>query len=244
MIFKRTKKYYLPDMDYWVNCDNMLKGSHLLIAGATGSGKSVLLNSIIYTLLAKCSPVSDKGCQFILIDPKRVELNSYKKLPHTLKYCTENKDIIKALDYTIDIMEYRYKYMQRKHIKLYDDFAIYVIIDELGDLMTTCKKEVMPRLQRIAQLGRAAKIHLIACTQCPNRRVIPAELTLNFTDKVALKCDTAIESKQIINIAGAETLPPHGTAYHRSSNGLKLVGIPLTPDIELLKRIDFWIKYK
>ena len=159
---------------------------HLLIAGATGSGKSVLLNNCLCSILNRYRLSGEQLPQFVFIDPKRVELYQYKRLPDIL-YCCENDEAINALNKVILVMENRYKHLQDIGERKYTGRAIYIIIDELADLMLTCRRSVLPLLQRIAQLGRAANIHLYACTQCPNRRVIPAELTLNFTDKIALR---------------------------------------------------------
>lgn len=226
----------IPPLSYWTQCEKIVNGSHVLIAGATGSGKSVLINSCIYSLLTNTA--NDIG--LILIDPKRVELVQYKDLPHTMAYACENNDIMDVLHCSINLMETRYKEMARQGLRKSDEEHIYIIIDELADLMTTIKKEIFPVLQRIAQLGRAANIHLICATQCPNRRIIPAELTVNFTDRVALRCATKIESRQIINQPGAELLPLYGEALHCSPGGVERIIVPLTEDAELIERVNFW----
>lgn len=208
------------------------KSTHLLIAGATGSGKSVLLNNCLYSILDRYRRSGEQLAQFIFCDPKRVELYQYKKLPDII-YCCENADIIRALQQCISVMENRYRFMQSIGERKYTGRAIYIVIDELADLMLTCRCSVLPLLQRIAQLGRAADIHLYACTQCPNRRVIPAELTLNFTDKIALRCDSSIESRQVINTAGAEKLPIFGQGIWRSPGILQQIDIPLISDDDI-----------
>ena len=118
--------------------EDMLKQPHLLIAGATGSGKSVVINGIISTALYDAP--SDVG--FILVDPKRVELVQYKRLPHVIRYASEPADMIAALDAAIAITEQRYKTMQRQGLRKSTEADVYVIIDELADLMTTNKKNV------------------------------------------------------------------------------------------------------
>ena len=201
-------------------------GAHILIAGATGSGKSVLLNNIIYHILRSDA---DKLPQFIFCDPKKVELWQYRTLPGCF-YCCENGEIIQALNAVIEAMSARYDEMQAQNIRKYAGRKIIIVIDELADLMLTCRHSVLPLLQRVLQLGRAANIQIIACTQCPNRRVIPAELTLNFTDKVALRCDSGIESRQVINISGAEKLPKYGAGIWRHPGALEQIKIEIVPD--------------
>ena len=161
----------------------MLQQPHLLIAGATGSGKSVVINGMMTTAL-KDSPAA---VQFILIDPKRVELVDYKELPHTLRYSSEPGEMVQALQEAIAITDNRYRDMARQHVKKYGGGAVYVVIDELADLMTTNKKQVQPILQRLCQIGRAANVHVVAATQCPLSAVIPTPIKVNFDSRVALR---------------------------------------------------------
>lgn len=237
-----TREYprvYKPPMDYWLFCEPLLHAPHILVAGATGSGKSVLINDFLYSAVALTEPRKDR---WILIDPKRVELYPWAHTWYTERYASEMPEIISALDFCISTMEHRYANMRNRGLTLWDGADMWIIIDELADLMTTNKKEIMPRLQRIAQLGRAAKIHLFCATQCPNRRVIPAELTLNFTHKIALRCDSAIESRQVLNDTGAELLPLHGTAILRAPGSLTRLTIPMTSSEMLAKRRAFYAK--
>lgn len=213
-------------------------GAHILIAGATGSGKSVLLNNIIYYIL--CNNSREDLPQFIFCDPKRVELWQYKPLYNSL-YCCENGDIIRALQTVISTMENRYAYMQAQNIRKYAGRKIIIVIDELADLMLTCRRSVLPLLQRILQLGRAANIQIIGCTQCPNRRVIPAELTLNFTDKIALRCDSGIESRQVINIGGAENLPIYGNGLWRHPGALDEIEFGIIPDDDIVSAVSAFL---
>lgn len=218
--------------------NELLKSTHLLIGGTTGCGKSVLLNNILLSLLTKKTPAS---AALVLIDPKRVELSKYKKLPFTKRYAQEPNEVIFALKDTIRIMEKRYKQMERQGIVKWQGGAVYVIIDELADLMITDgKNEIRRLLQRLLQLGRAANIHIIAATQAPSRKVIPAELVLNFTDRIALQCKSPIESRQIIGVRGAESLPRHGVGLYDGEDGLRRVEIPLTPQKALNNRIEYW----
>lgn len=140
-MFKKT--WETPQGSYYNLFSDMLKQPHLLVAGATGSGKSVVINGIITTAL-KDSPAT---VQFIFIDPKRVELVDYRPLPHTLKYASEPGDMVQALQYAMDTTERRYKAMQSRHEKNYSGGAVYVVIDELADLMTFLEFRLLYILQ-------------------------------------------------------------------------------------------------
>ena len=154
----------------------LLQQKHLLIAGAAGSGKSVLLKGIIFEALFSAPCDVPGGKQFILIDHKGHELNMYEKLPHTLRYAVELSETIQALQYAVALMESRDKYMKQYHQRIYDGGDVYIFIDEFADLMTTSKKTVMPLIQRLAQRGRSAKIHIFLCTQNPVAKIIPTEI--------------------------------------------------------------------
>lgn len=219
-------------------CLSLLNQPHALIAGSTGSGKSVLINSIIYTALYQ----PPNCCKLVLIDPKRVELYRYKNIPHTLIYAIETPDIINALCDSIEIMERRYKAMQRRGQLKSTDPDIYIIIDEYADLMTTAKKAVTPLICRIAQLGRAANMHLILATQRPTRDIITGQIKVNLDSRVALRCPTPQDSRNIIDVKGAETLPRYGFGYYLTPEyGLQLVKIPFTDPQEIAARIQWWI---
>ena len=215
----------------------MTKQIHLLIAGKTGSGKSVVINGIIYSLLSQYFP---EECKLILVDPKRVELSSYKRLPHCLYYASEKNQIEKAFTITMQEIENRYKIMQRQGIRKYTAGQIYLIIDELADLILTNKKIVLPYLQRIAQIGRAAGVHIIAATQCPLTQVIPTEIKVNFDSIIGLKTATKQHSRNIINIPGCESLPPYGEGYYITPRTFTREKLPLIPDEQINKMIQHW----
>ena len=226
----------MAELHYWVRCDEMLSKPHLLVAGATGSGKSVYINSMLYTLLT----YQPEEKQVILIDPKRVELSAYKYVPHCVGYAHENSDILALLRKACEVMEKRYEVMERKQLKKWDGGDLYVVIDEFADLMVTMPKQVSPLVQRLAQLGRAAKVHVWLCTQAPNRTVLKANVVLNFTDRIALHCNDKMESRQILGEAGAETLPRYGKGIYKSPEGIRLMDIPYTEESDLVARIQFW----
>lgn len=235
-------------MNYWytpagkasLNCLDMLKQPHLLIAGSTGSGKSVLINSLIYTALYK--PPTE--CLFILIDPKRVELVDYRNLPHCLIYASEPNGIAYAINKSVEFMENRYKRMQAAGLKKSTEADIYIIVDEFADLMTTQKHETLPPLQRLAQLGRAANVHLILATQRPTKDIVNGQIKVNMDSRVALRCPTAQDSRNIINLKGAELLPRYGYGYYLTPEAMKpeLIKITFTPQEEINERVQWWRK--
>lgn len=216
---------------------DMSKQVHLLIAGKTGSGKSVVINGIIYSLLTDNFP---DECQFIFLDPKRVELVQYKHLPHCLFYASEPGQPARALNYALSIIEKRYTAMQKSKIKKYPGGNIYVVIDELADLMTTDRKNILPLLQRIAQIGRAASVHIIAATQCPLAKIIPTEIKVNFDSILGLKTATRQHSRNIIDLPGLESLPPYGYGYYITPAQSQLVMLPLIPEKEIQSVINHW----
>lgn len=221
------------------SCLNMLEQPHLLIAGSTGSGKSVLINSLIYTALYK----SPSSCNLILIDPKRVELVEYRDLPHTIGYASEPAEIAGILSATVALMETRYKTMQDLRLKKSLECDVYVIVDEFADLMTTQKRQTLPALQRLAQLGRAANIHLILATQRPIRDIVDGQIKVNMDSRVALRCPTAQDSRNIINMKGAETLPRYGYGYYLTPETIQpqLIAIPYTHPEDLTARVKWWM---
>ena len=233
------KNWVLPSSAYNKDYAAMLNSTHILIAGTTGSGKSVVLNGIIHTALTLLSP---SAAEFILVDPKIVELSNYKNLPHIREYLTDDGEVADMLDEIYDEMMERYEEMDEKHLRKYDGKDLYIIIDELADLMTgECSRRIRTGLQRLLQKGRAAKIHIIAATQAPSRKVIPAEIVLNFTDRIALRCLSSIESRQIINVSGAEKIKGYGKAMYLSpSAGITWLSIPFVSDETLDEIVSFW----
>ena len=210
---------------------------HLLIAGKTGSGKSVVINGIIYSLLIEKFP---SECTFLFVDPKRVELSQYKPLPHCIEYASEPGEPLRVVSRALDIIETRYKAMQRAGARKYNGGACYIVIDELADLMTTCRAAIIPPLQRIAQIGRAANVHIIAATQCPLAKIIPTEIKVNFDSILGLKTATRQHSRNIIDAPGCELLPPYGYGYYITPSGRQLVQLPMIPETELQRVVDHW----
>ena len=197
---------------------NLAKAPHFLIAGATGSGKSVVIHTFIASLLYRNSP---ETLRFIMIDPKRVELTVYNKTPHLLTpVITDPKKAILALKWAIKEMERRYAELEKHHVRdiasyhqniaVGDEFEampyIVIIIDELADIMATYPRELEAAIVRLAQMSRAVGIHLILSTQRPSVEVITGLIKANIPSRIALQVASQIDSRTIIDMAGAEKL--------------------------------------
>ena len=208
---------------------DVLRQAHTLVAGQTGSGKSVFLNGLIVTALKQ-----GEG-KMIFVDPKQMELWRYHDLPNCIAYAETSEQTVRALDKAIGIMEQRIRECRDKGLRMYDGDPIYIFIDELADLLISkdCK-QIKTQLQKLTALARATRIKVIACTQQPSRKMLPAELTLNFPSRVALHCQTGIESRQVINVTGAEELPMYGEClYLRPSHELEHWRVPMTEESEI-----------
>lgn len=236
MRLKRKRTYTTPGGVVYDLYTDMLAQPHLLVAGATGSGKSVVINGMLYTALYN-SPAAVK---FILIDPKRVELYRYKNLPHTLYYASEPQQMIDALHYAMSVTEKRYRDMQAAGLLKYQGSHVYIVIDELADLMTTNRKQVEPLIQRLCQIGRAARVHVIAATQCPISAVIPTPIKVNFDSRVALRTRSGQDSRNILGCKGCEMLPRYGRGYYLTPEGLQLYNIPMITDQEQNRILKWW----
>ena len=199
---------------------NLAKMPHLLIAGATGSGKSVCINTIINSLLYRCSP---KEVRMILVDPKVVELQCYNGIPHLLiPVVSDPHKASGALAWAVGEMMDRYNKFQEKGVRAIDGYnealdddeepmpRIVIVIDELADLMMTCKKEVEERICRLAQLARAAGIHLVVATQRPSVDVITGLIKANIPSRIAFKVSSNVDSRTILDRNGAEQLLGYG----------------------------------
>ncbi len=200
-------------------CD-LAKMPHLLIAGATGSGKSVCINTIINSLLYRCSP---KDVRLILVDPKVVELQCYNGIPHLLiPVVSDPHKASGALAWAVGEMMDRYKRFQEAGVRAIDGYnenipeggekmpRIVIVIEELADLMMTCKKDVEERICRLAQLARAAGIHLIVATQRPSVDVITGLIKANIPSRIAFKVSSNVDSRTILDRIGAEQLLGYG----------------------------------
>lgn len=242
---KTVKQYVLPPSAPYVEryADILENATHLLIGGTTGSGKSVLLNGLMHTALALYGP---GDMSFILIDPKIVELSPYKRLPHVLRYESDPQEILSLLRQVYGFMMDRYEQMERTGDKKYKGTKIVIVIDELADLlMSEYGRDIKKELVKLLQKGRAASIMLILATQSPSRKILSAELVLNIPNRIALYCDNAIESKQILGVKGAEELGYRdGSCLYKEPGKPveRLENIPVFADAELNNRIAFWTR--
>lgn len=213
------------------------KDNHVLIGGCTGSGKSVLLNNLMLEMLE----MSPDKINFYLIDPKRVELGSYKNLPHTIKYVQTADEVVRVLDDAIRTMESRYDMMERNNLKKYNGKYIYIIMDEMADILDSNRgKEIKERMKKILRLGRASRIFIISATQSPSRKTVPAELQQNYTCKVALRNKSAIESRQIIGVNGAEKLPRYGKALVELDGYVYELDVPMYQESDVRYKAEYW----
>ena len=234
-------KYITPSGAVFPLYRKMLAQSHLLVAGATGSGKSVLINSIISTAIYD----SPAKVRLILLDPKMTELFQWEKLPHTIRYAYEQADMIRALKEAIEIMEHRLRHLKDMGERLWKDSQIYIVIDELADLLTTNKADVAPLLQRIMQLGRAAGIHVLAATQCLLASVLPTQIRVNFPAIVCLRTATKQQSRFICDKTGAEQFPDPKTtgkafAYFRTGADIEQFKVYRVPEKEQAQLVKWW----
>ena len=216
---------------------------HLLIAGTTGSGKSVCINTIILSLLYKHTP--DK-CKFILIDPKMLELSTYEGIPHLLcPVITEAKKATSVLGWVVREMENRYKLMTKEGVRNIDGYNnkhnnpmpyIVVIVDEMSDLMHVAGKEIENYIQRLSQMARASGIHIIMATQRPSVDVITGTIKANFPTRISFQVSSKIDSRTILGEQGAEQLLGKGDMLFMSSaNRIVRIHAPFVSDDEIEK---------
>lgn len=240
--------YHLPSSGaaYAPYLLDMIDGNHVLIAGTTGAGKSVLENAIIYALLCTCYPgksTAGTDAQMVLIDPKKVELRCYKCLPHTLLYADNITGIVAALKAVRVMIDKRLVYMQKHGQRKSTEPPVYVFIDELVDLVTSERsKEIIRLISDSASISRATNIYFIALTQSPSRKIIPAQFKLLFNCRVALRCNNSIESRQIIDDDSALDLPLHGFGIVQQNLDRYKIKIPYYSDSQLLATVRHWEK--
>ena len=216
---------------------------HLLIAGTTGSGKSVCINTIILPLLYRHTP--DK-CKFILIDPKMLELSTYEGIPHLLcPVITEAKKAASVLGWVVKEMESRYKLMTKEGVRNIDGYNtkhvlampfIVVVVDEMSDLMLVAGKEIENYIQKLSQMARAAGIHIIMATQRPSVDVITGTIKANFPTRISFQVTSKIDSRTILGEQGAEQLLGKGDMlYMSSANRIVRIHAPFVSDDEIEK---------
>ena len=216
---------------------------HLLIAGTTGSGKSVCINTIILSILYRHTP--DK-CKFILIDPKMLELSTYEGIPHLLcPVITEAKKAASVLGWVVKEMESRYRLMTKEGVRNIDGYNtkhslpmpyIVVVVDEMSDLMLVAGKEIENYIQKLSQMARAAGIHIIMATQRPSVDVITGTIKANFPTRISFQVTSKIDSRTILGEQGAEQLLGKGDMlYMSSANKIIRIHAPFVSDNEIEK---------
>ena len=216
---------------------------HLLIAGTTGSGKSVCINTIILSLLYRHSP---EKCKFILIDPKMLELSTYEGIPHLLcPVITEAKKAASVLGWVVKEMESRYRLMTKEGVKNIDGYNIkhklcmpyiVVVVDEMSDLMLVAGKEIENYIQKLSQMARAAGIHIIMATQRPSVDVITGTIKANFPTRISFQVTSKIDSRTILGEQGAEQLLGKGDMlYMSSANRIIRIHAPFVSENEIEK---------
>ena len=222
---------------------------HLLIAGTTGSGKSVCINTIILSLLYRHPP--DK-CKFILIDPKMLELSTYEGIPHLLcPVITEAKKAASVLGWVVKEMENRYKLMTKEGVRNIDGYNskhalampyIVVVVDEMSDLMLVAGKEIENYIQKLSQMARAAGIHIIMATQRPSVDVITGTIKANFPTRISFQVTSKIDSRTILGEQGAEQLLGKGDMlYMSSANRIVRIHAPFVAENEI-ERVNKYLR--
>jgi len=220
---------------------------HLLIAGTTGSGKSVCINTIILSLLYRLTP---EKCKFILIDPKMLELSTYEAVPHLLcPVITEAKKAASVLGWVVKEMESRYRLMTREGVRNIDGYNakhklpmpyIVVVVDEMSDLMLVAGKEIENYIQKLSQMARAAGIHIIMATQRPSVDVITGTIKANFPTRISFQVTSKIDSRTILGEQGAEQLLGKGDMlYMSSANRIVRIHAPFVSENEIEKINNF-----
>ena len=224
---------------------------HLLMAGATGAGKSVAINSIIASILFNATP---EDVRFLMIDPKRIELSGYEGIPHLLHpVVVEPKLASRALLWAVREMERRYRMLEEARVKSFDSYNevaeeklpyIVIIVDELADLMMVASKDVEGAIARLAQMARAAGIHLILATQRPSVDVLTGLIKANFPTRISFKVSSKVDSRTIIDGSGAEHLlgmgdmlyMPPGTSTIKRVHGAYISEQETTEVVAFLKK--------
>ncbi|WP_240191961.1 DNA translocase FtsK [Desulforhopalus vacuolatus] len=230
---------------------NLAKMPHLLIAGATGSGKSVGINTTIASLLYNATP---EEVRFIMIDPKMVELSGYEGIPHLLHpVVIDPKLAARALNWAVREMERRYKLLQEAKVKNFDSYNahskeklpyIVIIVDELADLMMAASsKDVETAIARLAQMARAAGMHVIIATQRPSVDVLTGLIKANFPSRISFTVSTKIDSRTILDSGGAELLLGNGDMLFLPNGGaLRRVHGAFISEEESANIVEFWKK--
>lgn len=233
--------YYKP---YLID---MIRNNHTVIAGSTGSGKSVLENNIIYALLCTHFPgkvPDNNGCKMVFMDPKKVELDIYKNIPHCLYYADNMAAIERAFINLRMIINNRLENMKKQRVRKTQETTIYVFIDEIVDIVTNKDygKRILKMLVDCISISRAAGVFFIISTQAPNRKILLPEIILNCNCRVGLYCNSVIESRQITGDNLAALLPLHGKAVVNQDIDRYYIEIPMIYDDQIKEIVNHWRK--
>ena len=227
---------------------DLSKMPHLLIAGATGAGKSVCINTLMTSFLYRNSP---EELRFIVIDPKRVELTLYNGVPHLLTpVITDHRQAVNALKWMVSEMDQRYRTLSeagKRNIEEYNASSkekfpyLVLVVDELADLMAVAKADVETSIVRLAQMARAVGLHLILATQRPSVNIITGLIKANITSRIAFSVASQIDSRTILDMAGAEDLLGHGDMLFTSASlpKPKRIQAPFMSEKEVRRVVDF-----
>jgi len=218
---------------------------HMLVAGATGQGKSVYLNAVLVALLAQCGP---DALRLAMIDPKRVELTPYARLPHLVApIATSAGEAIDVLAAVVETMDARYREMTDAGAREFDGPSLVVVADEFADLMLDkdARKVIEPMFVRIAQVGRAARVHLILATQYPKADVVTPLIKQNIPTRVAFRTMDHTSSNVVLNRSGAELLAGHGDGMVLMNGAARAhrFQAPLVSDDELVRAVAAWERH-
>jgi S-DNA-T family DNA segregation ATPase FtsK/SpoIIIE len=228
---------------------DLAKMPHMLIAGATGTGKSVSINALFISLLYRNTP---QDVKFIVIDPKRVELNLYNGIPHLLTpVIIENEKAVNSLKWAVAEMDRRYKLLSeagKRNIIEYNEASalnmpyIVILVDELADLMAVAQADVEASIVRLAQMARAVGIHLVLATQRPSVDIITGLIKANITSRIAFAVASQIDSRTILDSSGAEKLLGNGDMLYTSAefNKPKRIQGAFIGEKEVKKVVDFF----
>ena len=222
--------------DFYV--DLIERQQHVLIAGMTGSGKSVIINGMINSILFSTSLEH----KMILIDPKRVELSQYKNLTYCDRFETEIDKIEQLLDDCLGLIDRRFKLMEERGEKLFSGVKFHIFVDELADLMLNSKKAAN-QIQRIGQIGRAANVQLVCATQTPISEVIPTRIKVNFGVVIGLHTRSKQDSRNIVGVNGCESLPLFGKALIIYPGAdIKETSVPMVPEKQLREVVEYRVQ--
>lgn len=224
----------LPGFNF---CHDILSANHCLIGGCTGSGKSNLLNCVLYTLTG----YNPEYNQCIIIDLKRIDFTQWQKFPHIAKIVKDPGLVNAYLDLVISEMYDRYSEMERNETNICNRCTLYVIIDEFAQVLTIPGTE--QKIIELGRLARAADIHVILGTQDCSKKTISAQIQQNFVYTVGLKCKDKVASKQVIGKYGLEKLPKYGKAIVCNGMDYNEIEIPFITKSDIQKRYEETMQY-